>query len=52
MEYRFYSQIEYRKFIRNLSENQKINTLSKPFEMPIILLVFGTKNAYICNAGE
>lgn len=46
MEYKFYNQIEYRKFIRTLDSNTKFKTVSKPFELPIILIIEGGKNPY------
>lgn len=47
MKYSFYSQIEYREFIREIPEGIKFETKSKPFEMPIILFVDMDTNLYL-----
>lgn len=46
MEYKFYSQVEYRKFIRKLPSVVRFETRSKPFELPVILFVNMGKNPY------
>ena len=46
VKYKFYSQIEYRKFIRELPKGIRFETISKPREIPIILLVNMEKNLY------
>ena len=46
MEIKFYSEIEYRKYIRTLSDTVDFRTISKPFELPIILVVQGENNSY------
>jgi len=43
MEIKFYSQKEYRIFLRKLSEGARFETRSKPFEMPIILFIDSDK---------
>jgi len=45
-EYRFYTDMEYRKFIRNIPPGIKFETASKPFEIPIVLLVYFKENLY------
>lgn len=47
MEYRFFSQIEYRKFIRNLPSVVRFETRSKPYEIPVILFVDMVENMYL-----
>ena len=50
MKYSFYSQIEYREFIRKIPEGIKFETKSEPFEMPIILLVHTDNNLYFYDS--
>ncbi len=51
-EYMFFSETEYRTFLRRIPNSVRFETKSKPFEIPIILVVDEAKNAYICRAGE
>ena len=47
MIYTFYSEVEYRKFVRKLQSLEiSFSTKSKPFEMPIILVVENSKILY------
>ena len=46
MEVKFYSEIEYRKYIRSLPETAIFRTISNPFELPIILLIEGENSNY------
>jgi len=46
MIYKFYSQSEYRSFVRKLPSGIRFETRSKPFELPIVLLVSMDENLY------
>jgi len=47
MEWRFFSELEYRNFIRKIPEGIKFETRSEPFKIPIILFVDTDINPYL-----
>jgi len=47
MEYKFFTHTEYRVFIRKLPLGIRFETKSKPFEIPIILIVNIEKDMYL-----
>lgn len=46
MEIKFYSESEYREYIRSLPRNAIFRTISKPFKLPIILVIDSEINSY------